>query len=268
VQGDDALELVRQMRAPFRLALGEGLMLAVVGVGQVVDAGEQRAEELAVVDDAADRDAAEADAVIAALAPDQPRLLALAGDVPVGEGDLERGVDRFRARIAEEDVVEIARRELGDARGRRVNPCGWPNWKAGAKSSSSACFWIAETIESRLWPALQHHRPGDAVDHGAALRRVVVHVLGPRDHARVLLEGAVRRERQPPGFRSLGNMLAIALPIADMAFAGLSCSPAGVVPTTAWAVARPRSLVLAACDVAAPLSAPDECPAATPAFPP
>jgi hypothetical protein len=58
-------------RAPFRLALGEGLMLAVIGRRQMIDAGQQRAEELAVVDHAADRNAAEADAVIAALAADQ-----------------------------------------------------------------------------------------------------------------------------------------------------------------------------------------------------
>ena len=114
VQRDDALEIVRQMRAPFRLACVKACSLAVVGVRQVIDAGEQRAEELAVVDDAADRDAAEADAVIAALAADQARAAALAGDVPVGERDLERGVDRFRARIAEEHVIEVARRQLGD----------------------------------------------------------------------------------------------------------------------------------------------------------
>ena len=71
MQRDDALEIVGEMRAPFRLALGEGLLLAIVGRRQVVDAGEQRAEEFAVGDDAADRNAAEADAVIAALAPDQ-----------------------------------------------------------------------------------------------------------------------------------------------------------------------------------------------------
>jgi len=68
VQRDDALELVGEMRAPLGLALAEGLVLAIVGRRQVVDAGEQRAEQLAVGDDAADRDAAEADAVIAALA--------------------------------------------------------------------------------------------------------------------------------------------------------------------------------------------------------
>ena len=78
VQRDDAFELVGEMRAPFRLAFGEGLMLAVIGRRQMIDAGQQRAEEFAVVDDAADRNAAEADAVIAALAADQPGARALA----------------------------------------------------------------------------------------------------------------------------------------------------------------------------------------------
>ena len=78
VQRDDALELVGEMRAPFRLALAEGLLLAIIGRRQMIDAGEQRAEELAVGDDAADRDAAEADAVIAALAADQARAPGLA----------------------------------------------------------------------------------------------------------------------------------------------------------------------------------------------
>jgi hypothetical protein len=50
----------------------------VVGVRHVVDAGQQRAEHLAVGHDAADRDAAEVDAVIAALAADQAGARALA----------------------------------------------------------------------------------------------------------------------------------------------------------------------------------------------
>ncbi|MNL73578.1 hypothetical protein D3C87_1990570 [compost metagenome] len=78
------------MRAVFRLALAEGLLLAVIGMGEMVDAGEQRAEELAVVRHAADGDAAEADAMIAALAADQAGLGCLAADVPIGERDLQR----------------------------------------------------------------------------------------------------------------------------------------------------------------------------------
>src|SRR5690606_922802 len=89
---------------------------------QMVDAGEQGAEELAVLDDAADGNPAEADAVVAALPADQPRPRALARDVPVGEGDLEGGVDRLGAGIAEEDVVEVARGELRDAGGEREGP--------------------------------------------------------------------------------------------------------------------------------------------------
>ncbi len=71
-------QLVGQVRAPLRLALGEGLLGAVVGRRQVVDAGQHVAELLAVGDHAADRDAAEADAVIAALAADEARARALA----------------------------------------------------------------------------------------------------------------------------------------------------------------------------------------------
>ena len=115
MQRDKPVELVGEMRAPLRLADGEGLLLAVVGRRQMIDAGEQRAELLAVGDDAADRDAAEADAVIAALAADQPHARGVAAHIVIGERDLERGVDRLRAGIAEEHMVEIAGRQRGDA---------------------------------------------------------------------------------------------------------------------------------------------------------
>ena len=39
VQIDEPLQLVGELRAVFRLALAEGLLLAVVGVRQMVDAG-------------------------------------------------------------------------------------------------------------------------------------------------------------------------------------------------------------------------------------
>src|SRR5712671_6200317 len=106
------------MRAVFRLALGEGLLVAVIGRGQVIDAGQKRAEHLAVVDDAADRSSAEADAVIAALAADQARARALAANLVIGQRDLERGVGGFRAGIAEENVIEPSRREVGDPAGK------------------------------------------------------------------------------------------------------------------------------------------------------
>jgi hypothetical protein len=48
-------------------------------------------KKLAVVDDAADRDAAEVHAVIAALAPDQAGARALAARAVIGDGDFQRG---------------------------------------------------------------------------------------------------------------------------------------------------------------------------------
>ena len=62
-------------------------------------------------------DAAEADAVIAALAADQAHARGVAAHVVIGERDLERGIDRLRAGIAEEHVIEIAGRQRRDAAG-------------------------------------------------------------------------------------------------------------------------------------------------------
>src|SRR5690606_20195929 len=108
-----------EMFAPFRLAAREGLLLAIVSVRQVIDAGEQVAELPAVVDDAADRRAAKARAVIAALAADQARAAALSVRIVERQRDLERGVDRLGARVRKEHMVEIARCEIGDARRER-----------------------------------------------------------------------------------------------------------------------------------------------------
>ena len=117
-----------------------------MGVRQVVDIGQQGAEMLAVAADAAHRDAAEADAVIAALAPDQPDAQRLAARALIGEGDLQGGVGALRARVGEEHPVDAVRRRSRPARAAASKAIGWPSWKVGAKSSSAACFWIASMI--------------------------------------------------------------------------------------------------------------------------
>ena len=204
VQTDDALQFVGQMRAPLRLADGEGLLGAVIGGLQMIDAGHQHAELLAVVDDAADRDAAEADAVIAALAADQPHARGVAAHVVIGERDLERGVDRLRAGIAEEHVVEIAGRQRGDAarqlEGLRVREL------EGRRVVELARLGL-DRFHDRIAIMARIGAPetGGAVDQLAPVRGEIVHVLGAGDEARPRLEGAVGRERHPEGFEIVGN---------------------------------------------------------------
>src|SRR6202165_2749321 len=103
------------MYAVFSPALVEGLFFAVIGMGEVIDARQKGAEHLAVADDTAHRSTAEADAVISALAADQPGAGALALDLMIGQRDLERGVGGLRSGIAEENVIEPGGREIGDA---------------------------------------------------------------------------------------------------------------------------------------------------------
>ena len=173
----------------------------------MVDAGEQRAEELAVVDHAADRNAAEADAVIAALAADQALARAAPAHVVIGEGDLQRRVGRLRAGVGEEDMVEVGRSELGEARGRARRP-------ADARTGSSA--------RSRAPPPAFGWRRRSGPGCGrrcsttappsrrefAPLGGKVMHVLRARDEPRPLLEGAVGRERQPERREIVGNVRA------------------------------------------------------------
>ena len=131
MQVDQTLHFVGEMGAIFRLALGEGLLFAIVGVGQVIDAGQERAEHLAVVDDAAHSRAAEADAMIAALPADQAGARALALGLMVGQRDLERGVGGLRSGIQKKTWS----RPLGASSAIRLassKACGMPNWNGGA----------------------------------------------------------------------------------------------------------------------------------------
>ena len=190
VQVDEPGQLVGQVRAPLGLALGEGLLGAVVGRLQMVDAGQHVAELLAVGDHAADRDAAEADAVIAALAADEAGARALALGLVVGERDLERGVDRLGARVGEERVVEIAGRQQREPRGqlehlgvavlegRRVVELG---------------RLLLDGLDDRLAAVagVDAEQARGGVDHLGAVGLEVVHALGAGEQARPLLEGAV-----------------------------------------------------------------------------
>ena len=203
MQRNDPLQIVGEVRAPWRLALGEGLVLTAIGRRQMIDAGKQRAEEFAIVDDAADRNAAEADAVIAALAADQPGARALAAHVMVRERDFERGVDRFGSGIAEKHPVEPGRRQRRDpVRQLERLRMGELERRRVVEFFSLARDRGHDRIAAVAGIAAP--QPGGAVEQGAAIGGVVVHVLGAHDEPRRSFEGAVGRERHPERFEIVG----------------------------------------------------------------
>ena len=141
---------------------------------------------------------------VAALAPDQAGARAFAAHVVVGERDLERGVDRLRSGVAEEHVIEIRGRERGDA-ARKLERLGMRELK-GRRIVELGRLG-ADRLHDRIAivPGIGAPHPGGAVEQGAAVGGVVVHVLGARDQPRGGLERAVGRERDPIGFEIVGD---------------------------------------------------------------
>ncbi len=109
----ELLELVRQLRAVFRLAAREGVALQVVRVRDVIHHGIKVGRpELAIRADAAEGRAAQVHAVIRALAADDLGALGVTLKPVIGESDLHRGIDRFGARVREEHVIQPGGRDL------------------------------------------------------------------------------------------------------------------------------------------------------------
>jgi len=97
----------------------------------MIDAGQQRAEHLAVIDDAAHRGTAEADAMITALAADQAGAGALALGLVIGQRDLQRGVGGLEPELQKNTWS----RPAGARSAMRLassKACGMPNWNGGA----------------------------------------------------------------------------------------------------------------------------------------
>ena len=199
MQRDEAFQVVGKLGAMLRLALGIGVAREVVGVAQMVRARQLR-KDAAVGHDAADRNAAEADAVIAALAADEPGARALADGALVGEGDLQRGIDRFRAGAGEEHPVELggrpARRDaaelLGEVEGDRV-----AHLERGREVEGRKLAFDGGGDAPAAVAGIDAPEAGSAVAHGAAVDARIVHALGRGEHPRCRLELAVGGERHP-----------------------------------------------------------------------
>ena len=164
----------------------------------VVHAGQQRPEHLAVGDDAANRNAAEVYTVIAAFPADEAETAAVTLGPVIGNGDLERGVDAFRSRIGVEDVVHAFRRDI-DQPVCQFEGLGVTHLE-GRSVVEFGCLFLDGLSDQRAAVArVDAPESGRAIKHLAAFCRLEMHVLCRDEHARVLLELAVCRERHPEG---------------------------------------------------------------------
>ncbi len=206
MQRHELLERVGEFCAMLGLAAAEPVLLQVQGVREMIDTGEQRAEEHPVLDHAADGDAAKADAVIATLAADQSSARALADGTLVGECHLERGVDRFRAGVGEEGMVEIAREQV-----RQLGGEGERLWVAPLEARRE--IELGGLRADRLhdpWrgvPGVAAPQAGRGVEQPAPIGHRVVHAFRTADQARMRLEMAVGGERHPERLEIVGRRL-------------------------------------------------------------
>jgi hypothetical protein len=120
----------------------------------------------------------------------------------IGQRDLERGINCFRAGIAEENMVEIAGSQ----------------WRYGSPARKP---WVRElerrrVVERRRFAldgdksargCARHCAPGAcrAIDELAPVAGAIMHILGADDEPRPFLECAVGRERHPVGFEVIGD---------------------------------------------------------------
>jgi len=162
----------------------------------MIDARKQRAEELAVRHHAADRDAAESDAVIGPLAADEARAARLAIRPVIGDGDLERRVGGLRARIAEQHMIEIAGREACDPAGK-LECLGVPELEGGREIEFRRLRLYRAHDRLAAMARIRAPQAGRRVQNRRSVRLVVMHVPGADDHSRLALELPVGGEGQP-----------------------------------------------------------------------
>ncbi len=200
MQHHQPFQFIGALHAVLRQAAAEGIALQIEGVRQVIDTWQHRAEGATVVGHAADRHAAETDAMIGQLAANQPRARALTDGALIGQGDLQRGIRRFRSGVGEEHPVQAIGADGGELlrqlEGQRM-----------AHLEGRSKIHLGDLLAHRLadfasaMAGIAAPEAGGAVEHLAAVARRVIHALGTLQQARRGLELAVGGEGHPEVIR-------------------------------------------------------------------
>ena len=196
VQVDQPLEVVGQLGAVRGKTAREGVAADIVGVTQMIDAGKPAAERPAIVDQPPDADPAEAGAMIAALAPDQPRARPLPLRPLHRERDLQRAVYRLRPAVGEEYPVESfghqRRQPLRQRERQRV-----PELESRREIERCRCLGDCIGDFGATMAGVAAPQPRRPVEDRSPVAGLVVHPAGRHELARVRLVRPIGRERHP-----------------------------------------------------------------------
>ncbi|VCU71771.1 hypothetical protein PIGHUM_03861 [Pigmentiphaga humi] len=197
VQGQQPLQLIRQMRAPLGLAPRKRGLGEIPGCRQMVHPRHQvGAISLAVRPHPAHRHPAETHAVVAPLPSDEPHALSFSARAVIGQRDLQRGVDRLRPRIREKNAVQALRHD-GRHPLRRLEGHRMPHLE---RRRVIQRLHLAQHRLDDFLPAMAGiaaPQAGRSVQDPAAGGIAVVHAVGRHQQARRGLELPVRRKRHP-----------------------------------------------------------------------
>ena len=195
MQVDEPLEVVGEFGAVRRETARKGVAGQIVRVPQMIGSGQPR-PGAAIADDPADADSAETDAMIAALAPDQPGARPLPLRALHRQCDLERGIDRFGPAVGKEYPVEPfghQRREtLRQLEGKRV-----PQLEGRREIERCRCLRDGFGDFRAAVAGIAAPQARGAVEDPASVARLIIHPARRDELARMGLVGTVRGEGHP-----------------------------------------------------------------------
>jgi hypothetical protein len=135
-------------------------------------------------------------------AADEPDARSLAAGAVIGADDLEGRIDGFGPGIGEEDVVEARRRNLGNS-SRQLECRRMAHLKRRYEVEPLGLRLDGVDNRTLAMAGVDTPQTCHGVENPPPVRRHIMHAFGCHEQARIFLELAVRRERQPERFQRL-----------------------------------------------------------------
>ena len=197
MQSTQTLEIIGKVSTPCWLPLAVGHLSQVVCMRNVIHTRDQCARVgFAVCKDAANRDATEADAAIAALATDQTCTLTFTACTVVGECHFESCVNGLGARVREEDTIKTSRHHLSNFfrcfKGEWVTHL---EWRRVVELHHLLVYSFSNFVTAVT--SVYAPEPGTCIEYFLAISRCEVHAFCAFQNARCSFKLLVASKRHP-----------------------------------------------------------------------